>query len=36
MSHVTARLEIETLLGAMGLGEPAAGEQSITQKLNAA
>ncbi len=36
MSHVTARLEIENLLGAMGLGEPEAGEHSVTQKLNAA
>ncbi len=36
MSHVTARLEIENLLGVMGLSEPAAGEQSVAQKLNAA
>ena len=36
MSHVTARHEIENLLGAMGLGEAAASEQGVTQKLNAA
>jgi len=36
MSHVTAHLEIETLLGVMGLAEPTTGEQSVTQKLNAA
>ncbi len=36
MSHVTARHEIENLLGAMGLGEPAGGAQDVAQKLHAA
>lgn len=36
MSHVTARLEIENLLGAMDLGAPAADEQSVAQERNAA
>jgi chromosome partitioning protein len=36
MSHVTARHEIENLLGAMDLAVPAAGEQGVTQKLDAA
>jgi chromosome partitioning protein len=36
MSHVTARHEIENLLGAMDLSAPAASGEAAAQKLNAA
>jgi chromosome partitioning protein len=36
MSHVTARLEMENLLGAMGLGQPATDSDMVADKRDAA